>query len=575
MHKSLRLHRWAIILIFICVSLTVINAFNATLKFSGIDTPNHFLFSIEFYNPMINLWHDVTIPWWAKIKETLIIATQPVHCSNIYWPNGFNAVAALFYGIFNPSIEAARMAMIVFLALLLMSVYGVGTRLYGRGVGIFAVVLTFLTPMIFQSAIQPQLDLPVTAFITCTLYFMLRSNYFSSWKASLLFGIILGVGSHMKGQALFFLAVPIIFYIEKSIINGWRKRESKGFLLDIVCNMVIAFSVGGLIASMWWVSQWNSGGLIDSLHEHVLDPEKAFETPFLFREKYTIKLLTFHIRTLAKAMGPLLYGFFIISFAFGIMKRKINRMLISWVLIPLALFSFAVTIKHTRFLMPIIPAAAIIMSVFACSIRRIWLRYFLCVIIVIYGIIQFYALSFDKGEMRDMQVLEQPLFGRTHYEDQREYYEDLKADELVQEARKLVEAGKDIKIGLINLTYEHSNMLKYSALLMAEDSRVYINRFQELYGAYEKWFERNQFLLFVIPKDYPHEWPSDENIHKYIKLLQEDQRQPEVTEGLKKVPHLLLENKNRFEFVKAFETTNPEAGDYVHLLYKKKVDVEL
>ncbi len=75
-----------------------------------------------------------------------------------------------FQDIFSPSPDAATLIHLVFSAILLASVYSLGSILFNPKVGLWAAILCVLFPGLYRYRLQFLLDYPLTAMVTLSFY---------------------------------------------------------------------------------------------------------------------------------------------------------------------------------------------------------------------------------------------------------------------------------------------------------------------------------------------------------------------------------------------------------------------
>ncbi|MCM8814198.1 MAG: glycosyltransferase family 39 protein [Candidatus Omnitrophica bacterium] len=260
----------------------------------GVDSPNHLFFSLEFFYRMRDILQSPAslIAKGAEILRALGTATPS---STVYWPNGLYAGTAFFYYCSGPALFAAKLSMIPYLIALIVATYLIGMRLFSEKIGLLAAAGCFFYPLIFQSARQYQLDLPLTAMVACSVFLLLASEQFNRRSISVCLGISCGWAMLIKGQFLLFIIGPLAYYLyaaRRTNVNPrQRRRQYVNFALFLVFFL--------LIASIWWGGKIRN--VLDCLTIHVTEPLKALEMAnyLSWEEKYSIRSIAFYIHTLA------------------------------------------------------------------------------------------------------------------------------------------------------------------------------------------------------------------------------------------------------------------------------------
>jgi 4-amino-4-deoxy-L-arabinose transferase-like glycosyltransferase len=155
-----------------------------------------------------------------------------------FWPPGYPALLAFLYLIFGRSLLAAELLNVFLGTLTCLLTYAIGSRLFGRGVGLVAAALLALFPShIFFSAVTLT-EVTFLAIFTLAIYLFVVWNDRESggelprW---LLFGLLLGVASLVRGVALLFLSVPAAVWL----ISSRSVRKSLQRTVVVAVGLVI------------------------------------------------------------------------------------------------------------------------------------------------------------------------------------------------------------------------------------------------------------------------------------------------------------------------------------------------
>lgn len=165
-----------------------------------------------------------------------------------------------FQDIFSPSADAATLIHLVFSAILLASVYSLGSILFNQKVGLWAAVLCVLFPGLYRYRLQFLLDYPLTAMVTLSFYcltvwkFGWQQRKFNKWFWAIAFGLTFGLAIMVKQTALFFLFTPVVWVLIAAIKkHHWQKLAQlfSGLLLSVAVffpwvrtNWLLIFTAG-------------------------------------------------------------------------------------------------------------------------------------------------------------------------------------------------------------------------------------------------------------------------------------------------------------------------------------------
>ena len=119
----------------------------------------------EYLNGAMNYWQALQQPhwleseWWTSFWQ---VSTKVPPLTFI--------VAAFIQQIFGTGIEQATLINLVFSAILLTSVYGLGVELFSAEVGLWAAGLCQLIPALYRLRLDFLLDYPLAAVVTLSFW---------------------------------------------------------------------------------------------------------------------------------------------------------------------------------------------------------------------------------------------------------------------------------------------------------------------------------------------------------------------------------------------------------------------
>lgn len=106
----------------------------------------------------------------------------------------------------------SRLPFVLLFALLGFAVYRWAAELYGKGAGVFSVLLYSFSPLVLANAGVALTDLPVVAFIFLTMYFFWRFISYHSRKYVALAGVSLGLALASKETANYLLPIMLLLF---------------------------------------------------------------------------------------------------------------------------------------------------------------------------------------------------------------------------------------------------------------------------------------------------------------------------------------------------------------------------
>ncbi|MCB9745262.1 MAG: glycosyltransferase family 39 protein [Alphaproteobacteria bacterium] len=260
-----------------------------------------------------------------------------------YWPPGFYLWPWPLFALLGATHQAMVLSNLGHLALLLMGAYLLGRELAGRRAGMVAVGLVALYPCVSGNLVRYEPNVPVAAWVTLGAWALIRARGFSERRASLLFGLIAGVGLLMDRLSLgVFLALPAA--VEWGIgLRAAPPGERRGVLLG-------GLSAVGLVAlvSGWWhlaflrfhldeiLSQTDTGE-IDSAGQ--LTEAAAARLDWLY---YPLSLLDGQAGLFLGALGLLA-----VLVATGGLRERARR--VPWLVVVLSTLLFTLVAKKQAF----------------------------------------------------------------------------------------------------------------------------------------------------------------------------------------------------------------------------------
>jgi 4-amino-4-deoxy-L-arabinose transferase-like glycosyltransferase len=203
------------------------------------DPTNHLTGSLNYLNVLqqVNVFSE---EWWQRLW-TLSSKYPPL----LY------IVTAPFQMLFGTGPEQALLVNLLFSAILLASVYGLGKHLFNTQVGLWAAGLCVLLPRLYTVRISYMHDYPLTALVAASFFCLTvwrdAKTKCQGWRWALGFGACFGLAIMVKQTVLFFIFVPLLSLLIRHLRQGAWGR--------------IAQLIGGLLLSAcifgpWYRTNW-------------------------------------------------------------------------------------------------------------------------------------------------------------------------------------------------------------------------------------------------------------------------------------------------------------------------------
>ena len=153
-----------------------------------------------------------------------------------FYPPLYHSIVAAFYAVFGKTIDAAQLANLPALALLIVSTYGIGRTLLGPLSAAVASILVAFYPYLIWLSRETLVDYWLTAFVAFAVWLLIRTNEFSDRKASVAFGVACGLGMLTKWTFPLFVIGPALWLARKNLRNA-----------------AIAAAIAAVIAAYWYL----------------------------------------------------------------------------------------------------------------------------------------------------------------------------------------------------------------------------------------------------------------------------------------------------------------------------------
>ncbi|NLW95160.1 MAG: hypothetical protein GXY35_11290 [Chlamydiae bacterium] len=330
---------------------------------------------LERFTRLASLFHQESIP----VEHIWI------------WPRLTYVVTAPAAAIWGLTPRVIILSNIVWLAVLLLSVFSIGSRCMSPEAGFMAALITSLFPATYGLSRNYGLDFSLMGIAALAVYWLIRTEAFSRRAPSIVFGCVFGIGLLVKVQLLIFLCGPLLF----ALVCGWRRSRDRGITAGRVFANVALAGLAALLLSIpfWWGNIDNIAAVFirhaearDGIDPHHLSVPVMSARYFAY---YLVAAIVYVSPPLF-ALGVLLLPVFILS------RFKARAVVLLWALVPYAMFTL-IELKYSVFYLSSLPAVGVVIGAGLASLRTRALKYFLCAAAAGWGLIHFLQLSFAVG----------------------------------------------------------------------------------------------------------------------------------------------------------------------------------
>lgn len=358
------------------------------------------LFALIAFHAIANYWWlktDAMPPIWdeaAHAYSTVEIARlhflkQPLEAIRAIlttepYPPFSYLISAVFVRVSWPSTDAMLGASALYMAVLIVSCYGIARRMAGQFAGLIAAFVVSMYPILFGLSRHYLLDFNLTAMTALIIWLLFETKNFSRRVPSFFLGIALGLGMLTKWTLVAFIAGPfgLIALSALFIKDGVMARPK-------LKNMALALVIGVCIAAPWYAANFNT---LREFLKLVVNSGLAEGDPAI--NSLESWLMYFRHLTQFQILAPFTF-LFIFGLVLSMVKRKnwqLIAALLLWIILPYIYFSLSMN-KDTRYTLPYLPAMAALSGVGLSVFKGRTARAAIAGLIVAYALFEFAGLT--------------------------------------------------------------------------------------------------------------------------------------------------------------------------------------
>ena len=315
-----------------------------------------------------------------------------INRATTFWPPLAYLMAQPLYILFGVSTDVTAFATTLWFALAILFTYFIGRRLYSWRTGLWAAVLFSFYPAVYLQSRTYYVDIALTAMVLIALYCLLRSAAFHKRRASLVFGVALGLAALTKNAFIIMTIGPILGVTASALWSGghrawqqlfaWRPRrqlEPAGAdLAQRLVNIVLAGMIAVALAAPWYVSH------IFTLASNALQvtsaPHLATKPVYWYAAKFDEGLLIWA------------YLLLLVGLAFGLLRFRRHWFAVVWLLSSVAILTM-ITRQNVRYLLPVMPAVALLSVDWIVLLRSRAARALLLATTMVFQVALFFVMS--------------------------------------------------------------------------------------------------------------------------------------------------------------------------------------
>jgi len=307
-----------------------------------------------------------------------------------YWPPLTAFLSLPIFKLFGASQKAVSFGIGIYsLFVIIFTTYLLAKELYSKEVGLLSAFILSSLPIIFGHSRACMSDLLLAGWVTFSILLMTQPEVFISLELIILFGIVIGLGMLTRISYPLYVLGPFIYTIIKN-----PKRNIKTYF-NLFLIILIAFS----ICLFWYLPN-----AFKTADEYIKIGQ------FRLAHINSAMLFNYVYDTLLKDwLGVVcIILFFLALLRQNKIKQPRRILFLIWIAVPYFILSF-MEFKNPRFIIPILPALAVIDSFYIFNIQRAFYRKAMIIFIVFLGIAQIIFISYFPLAQKTYDFLEEPF----------------------------------------------------------------------------------------------------------------------------------------------------------------------
>jgi hypothetical protein len=330
------------------------------------------LFGILVFAAVFNnlLWirADESPPLWDMAGHSHRAATMGqlmetgrwenvVHFHSSYPPLNYLFTGVLFW-IFGSHEDLPQISVVFYVLLLLGSVAMITIHFtQKKSLAIVAAMLTFFYPQLAHFSRIYDLDYQLVATTTFALACYLKTRQGTARNWTILFAVASAAALLTKWTSVAFILPPILI----DLFLAWRREQLTQHVLK---NMVLGSVIVLALAAPWYLDHW--GEISAALHGA---RKNIFSVPT--EDLWSMKNFVYYLQGTVKSIGLLSSILLLPAVIIAIWRhRDEDLFLLAWIFGAYAVMTFFLFSKESRYLLPIVPALAVMTVLSAQRFQR-------------------------------------------------------------------------------------------------------------------------------------------------------------------------------------------------------------
>lgn len=316
----------------------------------------------------------------GRISPDILLAGRPYGTLHPFF---VSFVSMPFYLLLGENYKTSCLSLLVFFGVLLFSVYLITEKFYGKKEGVLSAFIVSMYPAVFGLSRQYYFDLPLTAMVSLGVLSIINATEKRSFSSCILLGLVFLFGMLTKTPFALFIIGPFIFLVSSVFFE--KKAFSHRFLFYLCAVLIVSL----FLFLIWLIpNQFAYNGAILSYFDYVLSGSTLH---WLLTEK----IMYYSLVLVSQTSFPL-FLVFLTGLVYQLLSKnkKSLTVLILWILIPYLFFTLI--LEEYRYIMPVLPAMAILSGSLVSPAERLFKKKVFLVwsLLFIFVLSQFTVLSF-------------------------------------------------------------------------------------------------------------------------------------------------------------------------------------
>ena len=218
---------------------------------------------LYIYNDQAPQYTDCQFLNSITYYDSLVMHDKLVNLETLPYPPVAYMATLPGYVLKDISPQTARISIMLFSIIFLISMFGIGRELGDEYSGLAVMALAASSPHILNYSRAYFVNFPQTAMTAASFCFLLKSKKFTDSLYSILFGISLALSFLTKWSTAFFMIIPVLWIALPSFYRSIKQKKSS--------VLYITFFILFLILQAWfWVKQSTASPPLNGIKYYLL-----------------------------------------------------------------------------------------------------------------------------------------------------------------------------------------------------------------------------------------------------------------------------------------------------------------